>query len=80
MIESRVEAMHRECGIRTVMGSMAHLEKRCSCYVPGSIEGDDPGLTKREAARQAAAMFDQQTIRFRRAHFPDPQCPQSSAE
>lgn len=41
---------HRECSLRAVLGSVAHLEKRCSCYVPGSTENDDEGLTPRQAA------------------------------
>lgn len=50
--------MHAECGIRAVCGSAAHIKERCGCYVPGSVETDDPGLTKREAARAAArALF-----------------------
>jgi hypothetical protein len=39
-----------------VLGSVAHLQKRCHCYVPGSEENDDPSLTLREAARAAAAL------------------------
>lgn len=27
--------MHRKCGLRGVIGSVAHLQGRCSCYVPG---------------------------------------------
>jgi hypothetical protein len=46
---------HQECAMRTVVGSVAHIEKRCSCYVPGSEEGDPPGMTLREAARAAVA-------------------------
>lgn len=51
------QSMHRECGVRAVCGSVAHIEHRCSCYVPGSAEGDDPSLTKRDGARLAAAAF-----------------------
>jgi hypothetical protein len=45
--------MHVECVYRAVAGSVAHIEQRCSCYVPGSTEGDPPGLTKRQAAKAA---------------------------
>src|SRR4051812_23225572 len=41
---------HRECGFRSVAGSLAHLQKRCSCYIPGASDLDPPGMTKREAA------------------------------
>jgi len=42
--------LHPECQIRLVIGSVAHILKRCGCYVPGSIEGDPPHLTIRQAA------------------------------
>ena len=47
--------IHRECLVRSVMGSVGHQKKTCSCY--GGSEGDPPGLTKREAAIAAAAFF-----------------------
>lgn len=49
--------MHRNCFMRTIVGSVAHIEKRCRCYVEGSEEGDDPKLTKRQAADAAVAAF-----------------------
>jgi len=45
------QPMHVECGFRLAAGSLAHIEGRCSCYVPGATELDPPGMTKREAAR-----------------------------
>jgi hypothetical protein len=45
--------MHRECAYRAACGSLAHLMRRCSCYVPGSCEGDPKGMTTREAAMAA---------------------------
>jgi hypothetical protein len=45
--------MHRECAYRAACGSLAHLERRCSCYVPGSQEGDPEGMTTRKAAMAA---------------------------
>lgn len=44
---------HVECNFRAVMGSVAHIEKRCSCFVPGSEENDPPEMTCREAAKAA---------------------------
>src|SRR5215831_19436725 len=41
---------HFECGMRAVIGSLAHLERRCSCYVEGATETDPEGMTRREAA------------------------------
>jgi hypothetical protein len=47
--------MHAACFIRALCGSVAHVMKRCSCYVPGSSDLDPPGLSKRKAA--VASMF-----------------------
>ncbi len=47
------EPVHRECFIRPIIGSVAHIERRCSCFVPGAEEGDDPTLTRRQAALAA---------------------------
>jgi hypothetical protein len=55
----RIPAMHHECGVRALLGSVAHLEKRCGCYHPsdpgrrGAI--DDPKITKRMSARAVIA-------------------------
>lgn len=43
--------LHYECGLRMALGSIAHVEKRCGCYVPGSDAGDPEGVSKRQAAR-----------------------------
>ena len=47
---STEDGWHRECKVRAVLGSVAHFEKRCGCYVPGSTEGDPPGTTLRQGA------------------------------
>lgn len=49
---------HRPCFLRVIFGSVAHLQKRCSCYVPGSTENDDEGLSKREAAQRVTELLD----------------------
>jgi hypothetical protein len=49
---------HRECHLRSVIGSVAHVQKRCSCYNPGAKETDPPELTKREAARLAVELWE----------------------
>ena len=46
-------AAHRNCFLRATFGSVAHIEKRCSCFVPSASEADPPGLTKRQAADAA---------------------------
>lgn len=59
---------HRECAIRMVIGSVAHQERRCSCYVTGSDEDDPQGITTRESARLAFAAFQRRAVKFRLAH------------
>jgi hypothetical protein len=55
-------AMHMECMTRSVVGSVAHQLCRCSCFIPGSEEGDPPGMTRRQAALAAV-----ETMRLRNA-------------
>jgi len=47
---------HRECFLRTVVGSLGHQLCRCSCY--GGTEEDPPHLTRREAAIAAVVQFE----------------------
>lgn len=47
--------MHLECDIRGRVGSLGHLQRRCSCY--GGLEEDPAGMSKREAARAAADFY-----------------------
>jgi len=51
------EPFHFECAFRSVAGSLAHLARRCSCFVPGSDENDPPGFSKREAAKQVLEAY-----------------------
>jgi hypothetical protein len=44
---------HHVCHMRGIVGSVAHQQRRCSCYVPGATCGDDPKLTRRQAAEAA---------------------------
>jgi hypothetical protein len=62
------EAWHRECGIRMILGSVGHLERRCSCFRYNQSKeescdedpaGDPPGMSRREAARAAVALAKQ---------------------
>jgi hypothetical protein len=48
-----IRPAHVECNFRAVMGSVAHIERRCSCFVAGSTEHDPEGMTCREAAMAA---------------------------
>jgi len=49
---------HGECLLRQVVGSVAHLEKRCGCFVAGSTAGDPEGMTPREAAKAATELYE----------------------
>jgi hypothetical protein len=42
----RIVHVHIECSMRQVVGPLAHLEKRCSCY--GGTDHATPGMTERE--------------------------------
>lgn len=46
---------HYECLLRAMVGSVGHQERRCSCH--GGTEEDPPGMTRREAALAAAALY-----------------------
>ena len=53
--------MHRECALRGVLGSLGHLQRRCSCFVKGSEAEHDPlHVSKRDAARWAAVVYYRQ--------------------
>jgi hypothetical protein len=48
---------HLECTLRCVLGSVEHIEGRCSCY-GGHDEDDPPGLSRRDAAILAVAAWE----------------------
>lgn len=50
-------AFHRSCFLRGTIGSVAHVQRRCSCYVPGADEGDPPEMTRRQAAEAAVVAW-----------------------
>lgn len=60
----QTDRFHDACAFRSVAGSVAHILRRCSCYVPGSTEGDPEGMTLREAA-VAALLTHQRLERLR---------------
>jgi len=41
---------HRECMLRTAVGSLAHLEGRCRCSGAPDPDSDDLGMTRRQEA------------------------------
>lgn len=52
----RLVAHHLPCHLRSVLGSVGHIEGRCSCV--GGDEEDPPGLSRREAAIAAVAAWE----------------------
>jgi hypothetical protein len=51
------EPSHRDCHIRQAVGSVGHQLGKCICFGgPGSYD-DPPGLTYRQAAELAVALF-----------------------
>jgi hypothetical protein len=48
-------ALHRECAVRMVAGSVGHQLGLCSCH--GGTDEDPPGISRREAARQALQLY-----------------------
>ena len=45
------DAIHRECLVRQVVGSVAHQQHRCLCY--GGTDEDAPEMSRRESALAA---------------------------
>lgn len=52
--------MHHECLFRSIMGSAAHIERRCSCYIDDASETDPPDMSRREGAKAALAAWKAQ--------------------
>lgn len=50
------EAQHRECLLRSAVGSVGHQMGTCSCH--GGDTEDPVGMTKREAAKAAVAHYE----------------------
>lgn len=58
--ERSLHLWHRECAARSVLGSVAHLEFRCSCFGGNQTDGDPPGYTRRQAARASLELAQKQ--------------------
>ena len=54
--------LHKVCLLRSVVGSVAHQERRCSCYVAGSEEGDPEGMTRKQAAEAAVELWEKKMM------------------
>jgi len=53
-------AYHRACFLRQFLGGVAHIERRCSCFVEGAEEIDPPGVTLRQGAMLALEAHQRQ--------------------
>lgn len=49
-------SLHRECQMRALFGSVGHQQGQCACY--GGTQEDPPGMTAREAAKAAYALYE----------------------
>lgn len=58
--EDKEVPMHRECVLRSIFGSVGHQERRCSCF--GGDYDDPPGMTRRQAAKAAAALVKNELV------------------
>ena len=57
---SLMDGYHYACAVRAALGPIAHLQKRCSCFVKdGSAEHEPPGISMRQAARLVADYVNQ---------------------
>jgi hypothetical protein len=61
--------MHQECFVRLTLGSVGHQQHLCRCY--GGTMDDPPGMTKREAAKAAAAVSKRTITRSSPPDAPD---------
>ncbi len=51
---------HKNCFFRSVVGSVGHQQKKCSCYPENEHPIDDPeGMTRREAADAAVKLWEE---------------------
>jgi hypothetical protein len=55
MVNGGAAALHRDCMIRMVVGSVGHQRRQCSCF--GGTQEDPVGASRREAAKAAAREY-----------------------
>lgn len=48
--------LHWECGLRSVIGGVNHLNGLCVCY-GGTLPNEPDGVSKREGARMSAQVY-----------------------
>lgn len=52
---------HRECQMRSILGSVAHQQRRCTCFGGSGTDHDD-GMRPRDGARAALRYFEEHGI------------------
>jgi hypothetical protein len=57
LISSSGQVTHYECGMRGVVGSVGHQQRKCSCF--GGTEEDPPDMTYRQSAIAACRLWDE---------------------
>jgi len=57
-LRHHLQALHRECFLRGVYGSVGHQLGRCSCHGGPGLEDGPEDMTMREAARAAVKLFE----------------------
>ena len=65
---AEVGAYHHECLLRSIVGSVGHQLKRCSCF--GGTFEDPPNMSRRESALAAVGTW-QTLMRLRFAYETD---------
>lgn len=75
-LNNNMTAMHLECFMRGILGSVAHQRRRCHCY--GGHENDSPGLTIRQAAVAAYLEYQSQLVEQAEASITCPRCGRTS--
>ena len=52
-------AVHLDCFLREIVGSVGHQTKQCSCF--GGDTEDPEGMTKREAAKASVKIYKERS-------------------
>lgn len=59
-MEDLAVPVHLDCFLRMLCGSVAHQQGACACH--GGTGGDDPALSKREAAKAAVEYYESRQV------------------
>jgi hypothetical protein len=59
-LKATLSSYHRECFLRSIVGSVGHIKGECPCC--GGESGDPPGMTMREAAKAAVEEWERRNV------------------